>query len=52
MAETITVAGTVSRVQAKDSSLGTLVETKRIEELPLNGGYVFNLAISAIRPGT
>ncbi|HWQ53214.1 MAG TPA: TonB-dependent receptor [Bryobacteraceae bacterium] len=43
VAETITVSGTVSRVQTEDSSLGTLVETKRIEELPLNGRYVFNL---------
>ncbi len=43
LTETVTVSSTVSRVQTEDSSLGTFVETKRIEELPLNGRYVFNL---------
>lgn len=41
--ETVTVAAEISRIQTEDSSLGTTVETKRIEELPLNGRHVFNL---------
>jgi len=43
VSETVTVTAESSRVQVEDSSLGTVVETKRIEELPLNGRQVFNL---------
>lgn len=41
--ETVTVVGEVSRVQTENSSLGTVVERQRIENLPLNGRHVFNL---------
>ena len=41
--ESITVTGEVARVQTEDSSLGTVVERQRIENLPLNGRHVFNL---------
>ncbi|MBM3782873.1 MAG: TonB-dependent receptor [Acidobacteria bacterium] len=41
--ESVIVTAEVARVQTEDSSLGTVVEQKRIEELPLNGRHVFNL---------
>lgn len=52
VSSTITVASTVSRVQTEDSSLGTIVEKKRIEELPLNGRHVFNLVklVAGVQP--
>ncbi|HEV2663490.1 MAG TPA: TonB-dependent receptor, partial [Blastocatellia bacterium] len=40
---TINVTSQVSRVQTEASSLGTVVERQRIENLPLNGRHVFNL---------
>ena len=41
--ETVEVVAAVPRVQTEDSSLGTVIEQKRIEDLPLNGRHVFNL---------
>jgi hypothetical protein len=41
--ETVTVSGETPRIQTEDSSLGTVVERQRIENLPLNGRHVFNL---------
>lgn len=41
--ESVQVMAEVPRVQTEDSSLGTVVEQKRIGELPLNGRHVFNL---------
>jgi hypothetical protein len=43
VSESIQVVAEVPRVQTEDSSLGTVVEQKRISELPLNGRHVFNL---------
>src|SRR5437867_4311085 len=40
---TVTVSGGVSRVQTEDSSLGGIIERKRIENLPLNGRHVLDL---------
>lgn len=50
--ETVTVAGTVSRVQTEDSSLGATVERERIENLPLNGRHVLDLVrlIPGVQP--
>jgi len=41
--ESVLVSAEVARVQTEDSSLGTVVEQRRIEQLPLNGRHVFNL---------
>lgn len=41
--ESVDVTAEIPRVQTEDSSLGTVVERKRIEDLPLNGRHVFNL---------
>jgi hypothetical protein len=43
VAESVEVRSEIPRVQTEDSSLGTVVEQKRIEDLPLNGRHVFNL---------
>jgi hypothetical protein len=50
--ESITVASEVARVQTEDSSLGTVIERQRIENLPLNGRHVFNLVklIAGVQP--
>jgi Carboxypeptidase regulatory-like domain len=50
--ETMTVSGDVSRVQTEDSSLGSIVERERIEQLPLNGRHVFNLVklVAGVQP--
>ncbi len=50
--ETITVTGEIARVQTEQSTLGTVVERQRIEELPLNGRHVFNLVklVAGVRP--
>ncbi|MEK7404191.1 MAG: TonB-dependent receptor [Acidobacteriota bacterium] len=52
VAETVTVSGEVSRVQTEQSTLGTVVERQRVEELPLNGRHVFNLVklVAGVRP--
>lgn len=39
----VDVVAEIPRIQTEDSSLGTVIERKRIEELPLNGRHVFNL---------
>ena len=41
--ESITVTGDVPRVQTEDSTLGTVIETQRVQELPLNGRQPFTL---------
>ncbi|HYO83127.1 MAG TPA: TonB-dependent receptor, partial [Bryobacteraceae bacterium] len=41
--ESVEVRAEIPRVQTEDSSLGTVVEEKRIADLPLNGRHVFNL---------
>jgi hypothetical protein len=43
LTEVVNVTAEIARVQTEDSSLGTVVERKRIEDLPLNGRHVFNL---------
>jgi hypothetical protein len=50
--ESINVTSEIPRVQTEDSSLGTTVERKRIEELPLNGRHVFNLVkiVAGVQP--
>ena len=49
---TVTVTDEVSRVQTEASSLGTVVERERIQNLPLNGRHVFNLVklIPGVQP--
>jgi len=41
--DSVMVTVEIARVQTEDSSLGTVIEQKRIAELPLNGRHVFNL---------
>jgi hypothetical protein len=41
--ETVTVSGDVPKVQTDDSALGNVIESQRIEELPLNGRQPFTL---------
>jgi len=50
--ELVEVKAEVSRVQTEDSNLGTVVENKRIAELPLNGRHVFNLVkvVAGVQP--
>lgn len=43
VSEAIDVRAEVPRIQTEDSSLGTVVEQRRIADLPLNGRHVFNL---------
>lgn len=43
VSESIDVTAEIPRIQTEDSSLGTVVESKRIQDLPLNGRHVFNL---------
>ncbi|MBL8211546.1 MAG: TonB-dependent receptor [Bryobacterales bacterium] len=43
VSESVSVTAEIPRVQTEDSTLGAVVERKRIEELPLNGRHVFNL---------
>jgi hypothetical protein len=43
VSDTVEVKAEIPRVQTEDSSLGTVVEQKRIADLPLNGRHVFNL---------
>lgn len=47
VAEQIEVKGVVPLVQAESSSVGAVVENKRIEEVPLNGRQFQNLALLA-----
>ena len=50
--ESINVTSEIPRIQTEDSTLGTTVERKRIEELPLNGRHVFNLVkiVAGVQP--
>jgi hypothetical protein len=52
ISESVSVTAEVPRVQTEDSSLGAVVEQKRIEELPLNGRHVFNLVkiVAGVQP--
>ena len=52
IAEVVEVKAEIPRVQTEDSSLGTVVENKRIAELPLNGRHVFNLVkvVAGVQP--
>jgi hypothetical protein len=52
LTETVTVQGEVTRVRTEESSLGTVVERQRIEQLPLNGRHVFNLVklVAGVQP--
>lgn len=52
LTETITVEGEVSRVRTEESALGTVVERRRIEQLPMNGRHVFNLVklVTGVQP--
>jgi len=52
LTETVTVQGEVSRVRTEESSLGTVVERRRIEQLPMNGRHVFNLVklVTGVQP--
>ncbi len=43
LTETVTVTGEVSRVRTEESTLGTVVERQRIEQMPMNGRHVFSL---------
>ncbi len=47
--ETMTVTDVTASVQTETSSLGQIVEPREVDELPLNGRNIFNLA--AIAPG-
>jgi hypothetical protein len=52
VSETVTVTGEVTRVRTEESTLGTVVERQRIEQLPLNGRHVFNLVklVAGVQP--
>ncbi|MBI4906024.1 MAG: carboxypeptidase regulatory-like domain-containing protein [Acidobacteria bacterium] len=52
VAESVTISGEIPRVQTEESSLGTVVERQRIEELPLNGRNAFSLVrlVAGVRP--
>jgi hypothetical protein len=43
VSDSVEIRAEIPRIQTEDSSLGTVVEQKRIEDLPLNGRHVFNL---------
>lgn len=43
VSESISVTAEIPRIQTEDSSLGAIVETRQIEDLPLNGRHVFSL---------
>lgn len=50
--DTVTVSGELPRIQTEDSSLGTVVERQRVEQLPLNGRNVFNMVklVAGVQP--
>ncbi|MCS7026171.1 MAG: TonB-dependent receptor [Bryobacteraceae bacterium] len=52
VSESVNVTAELPRVQTEDSTLGAVVERKRIEELPLNGRHVFNLVkiVAGVQP--
>jgi hypothetical protein len=45
--ESVTVAGEYSPIDTESSSVGTVVEQRKANELPLNGRNVFNLIVLA-----
>jgi Carboxypeptidase regulatory-like domain/TonB dependent receptor len=45
--ESVTVAGVSSPIDIESSSVGTIVEQRKANELPLNGRNVFNLIVLA-----
>jgi hypothetical protein len=47
---TVSVEGGVVGVQTESSSLGTVTETKKIQEIPLNGRFILDVAL--LSPGT
>ena len=52
VSESISVIAEIPRIQTEDSSVGAVVESRRIEELPLNGRHVFNLVkmVAGVQP--
>jgi len=52
VAESVNVTAEIPRVQTEDSNVGTVVEKRRIEDLPLNGRHVFNLVkiVTGVQP--
>lgn len=52
LTESVSVTAEIPRVQTEDSALGTSVERKRIEELPMNGRNVFSLTrlVAGVQP--
>ncbi len=52
VSESIQVTAEIPRIQTEDSSLGAVVERRRIEELPVNGRHVFNLVkmVAGVQP--
>ena len=52
VAESVNVTADIPRVQTEDSNVGTVVEKRRIEDLPLNGRHVFNLVkiVTGVQP--
>lgn len=47
---TVDVSASAGGVQTESSSLGTVTETKKIEEIPLNGRFILDVAL--LSPGT
>jgi hypothetical protein len=47
---TVDVEASPAGVQTESSSLGTVTETKKIEEIPLNGRFILDVAL--LSPGT
>ncbi len=52
VSETVTVAGELPALQTEHATLGTVVERKRIENLPLNGRNTLNLIklVAGVQP--
>lgn len=52
VAESVNVTAEIPRVQTEDSTVGQVVERRRIEDLPLNGRHVFNLVkiVTGVQP--
>lgn len=52
VADSVNVTAEIPRVQTEDSSVGQVVERRRIEDLPLNGRHVFNLVkiVTGVQP--